>query len=237
MLYSILKKINFKGKIEFIDYKGKTHTFGSSRPYVKVRVKNKSTELKLFFNPRLYIGEAYMDKELTIEEGTIEDFINIITASYEEFQSNHPLSILLRLLDNFLIFLRPIQQLNHISNSKKNVAHHYNIKEDLYRLFLDQDMQYSCGYFYNNNISLDQAQIDKKNHLIKKLQIEKNMSVLDIGCGWGGLALHIAKETGANVKGITLSENQLLTARKRAIDEGIADKVEFALQDYRYERK
>ena len=120
--------------------------------------------------------------------------------------------------------------------SKKNVAHHYDLNEDLYRLFLDKDMQYSCGYFHNNNISLDQAQEDKKNHIITKLNIDKNMTVLDIGCGWGGLALHIAKKTGANVKGITLSENQLATARKRAQKEGLSEKVKFELQDYRNEK-
>ena len=97
-------------------------------------------------------------------------------------------------------------------------------------------MQYSCAYFHNENISLDQAQIDKKNHIINKLQIKENMSVLDIGCGWGGTALEIAKQTGAKVKGITLSENQFATASKRAQDEGLSDRVSFQIQDYRDEK-
>ena len=129
----------------------------------------------------------------------------------------------------------PFQQINQLVNSKKNVAHHYDVNEDLYKLFLDQDMQYSCAYFHNPNMSLDQAQKDKKQHIIKKLQITENMDVLDIGCGWGGMAIEIAKSTGAKVKGITLSENQFKTASERAQKEGLADKVSFALQDYRNE--
>ena len=106
----------------------------------------------------------------------------------------------------------------------------------MYKLFLDKDMQYSCAYFHNKNISLEQAQIDKKKHVIEKMQIKENMSVLDIGCGWGGMALQIAKDTGAKVKGITLSKNQLATAQKRAQEEGLNEKVSFVLQDYRNER-
>ena len=233
MLFSQLKKVSFKGKIDIIDCKGKIYSFGQSTPYVRIKLQNKSIERKIFFNPTLFVGEAYMSKELIIEEGTIEDFINILTASYEGVLSTHWLR---RYLDNISTMFRWIQQLNYPLKSKKNVAHHYDLNEELYRLFLDKDMQYSCGYFYNDNISLDQSQIDKKNHIIKKLKIEKNMSVLDIGCGWGGLALQIAKETGAKVKGITLSENQLNTAKMRAEEEGLADKVEFVLQDYRQEQ-
>ncbi len=233
MLFSVLKKVSFKGKIDIIDCKGKIHSFGQSTPYVKIKLKNALIERKIFVNPALFVGEAYMSKELIIEEGTIEDFINIMTASYEGILSTHWLH---RYLDSFSTMFRWLQQLNYPLKSKKNVAHHYDLNEELYRLFLDRDMQYSCGYFYNDNISLDQSQIDKKSHIIKKLKIEKNMSVLDIGCGWGGLALQIAKETGAKVKGITLSENQLNTAKRRAEEEGLADKVKFALQDYRQEQ-
>ena len=118
---------------------------------------------------------------------------------------------------------------------KSNLFGIQHINEDLYKLFLDQDMQYSCAYFHNPNMSLDQAQKDKKQHIIKKLQITENMDVLDIGCGWGGMAIEIAKSTGAKVKGITLSENQFKTASERAQKEGLSDKVSFALQDYRNE--
>ena len=234
MLFSVLKKLNFDGTLEIIDSNGKTHKFGNSNPNVCIRLKNKSIERKLFLNPNLHIGEAYMNEELVVEKGTIEDFLNLITNCYDDFISNNKFYKFYEYLSS--IFM-PFQQINQLVNSKKNVAHHYDINEDLYKLFLDQDMQYSCAYFHNPNMSLDQAQKDKKEHIIKKLQITENMDVLDIGCGWGGMAIEIAKSTGAKVKGITLSENQFKTASERAQKEGLADKVSFALQDYRNEIK
>ncbi|MDC0057409.1 cyclopropane-fatty-acyl-phospholipid synthase family protein [Alphaproteobacteria bacterium] len=234
MLFSILKKIKFKGKIDIIDYKGSVHSFGGDvGSYSKVRFTNKMITRKIFRNPSLYIGEGYMNKEIVIEEGTIEDFINIITLSYEDFFINNPV---FRIYETILAIFKPLQQINRVVQSKKNVAHHYDLNEDLYRLMLDKDMQYSCGYFHNENISLDQAQNDKKEHIIEKLQIKENMEVLDIGCGWGGMALQIAKDTGARVKGITLSENQFDTAQQRAQAEGLNEKVKFSLQDYRHEK-
>ena len=232
MLFSVLKKLNFDGTLEIIDSNGKTHKFGNSNPHVSIRLKNKSIERKLFLNPNLHIGEAYMNEELVVEKGTIEDFLNLITNCYDDFISNNKFYKFYEYLSS--IFM-PFQQINQLVNSKKNVAHHYDINEDLYKLFLDQDMQYSCAYFHNPNMGLDQAQKDKKQHIIKKLQITENMDVLDIGCGWGGMAIEIAKSTGAKVKGITLSENQFKTASERAQKEGLADKVSFALQDYRNE--
>ena len=234
MLFSVLKKLNFEGTLEIIDSNDKVYKFGNSNPHISIKLKNKSIERKLFINPNLYLGEAYMNEELVVEKGTIEDFINLITNCYDDFVSNNKLYKFYEFLSS--IFM-PFHQINQLINSKKNVAHHYDINEDLYKLFLDQDMQYSCAYFHNPNIGLDQAQKDKKEHIIKKLQITENMKVLDIGCGWGGMAIEIAKSTGANVKGITLSENQFKTASERAQKEGLSDKVSFALQDYRNENE
>ena len=232
MLFNVLKKLNFDGTLEIIDSNEKIYKFGNSNPQVRIRLKNKSIERKLFFNPNLHIGEAYMNEDLIIEKGTIEEFLNLITNCYDDFISNNKFYKFYEYLSS--IFM-PLQQINQLVNSKNNVAHHYDINEDLYKLFLDKDMQYSCAYFHNPNISLEQAQKDKKEHIIRKLQIDKNMSVLDIGCGWGGMAIEIAKSTGAKVKGITLSENQFKTASERAQKEGLSDKVTFALQDYRNE--
>jgi len=234
MLFSILKNIKFKGKIDIIDHKGHIHNFGQAEPYSKVRFANKSIERKLLFNPSLYLGEGYMNKEIVIEAGTIEDFINIITSSYEDFFYHNPI---FRIYSTISSIIKPFQQMNRLVQSKKNVAHHYDLNEDLYRLILDKDMQYSCAYFHNENISLEQAQADKKKHIIEKLQIKDDMEVLDIGCGWGGMALQIAKDTGAKVKGITLSENQFSTAQQRAQEEGLNEKVKFSLQDYRHEKQ
>ena len=234
MLFNVLNKLKFEGTLEVIDHKNVKHKFGDSSPVITIKLKTKSIERKLFLNPNLYIGEAYMNKDLIIENGSIEDFINLITNCYDDFISNNNFYKFYEYLSS--IFM-PLQQLNKLVNSKKNVAHHYDINENLYKLFLDKDMQYSCAYFHNPNISLEQAQKDKKQHIINKLQINENMNVLDIGCGWGGMAIEIAKSTGANVKGITLSENQFQTASERAQKEGLSEKVKFALQDYRNENK
>ncbi len=232
MLYSVLKKVNFKEKISIIDSSDKIHEFGSGSNNLKIKLTNKSIEKKLFRNPGLYFGEGYMDQEILILDGTIEQLIDLITSCYDDFIQNN---FIYRIYENFSGYFKIFQQLNEAVKSKQNVAHHYDLKEDLYKLFLDQDMQYSCAYFHNENISLDQAQIDKKKHIINKLQITENMNVLDIGCGWGGMAIEIAKQTGANVKGITLSENQFATASKRAQEEGLSDKISFKIQDYRNE--
>jgi len=232
MLYSVLKQINFKGKISIVDSSDKIHEFGSGSNNLIIKFTNKSIEKKLFRNPGLYFGEGYMNQEILIIEGTIEQLIDLVTSCYDDFIQNN---FIYRTYENLSGYFKIFQQLNELVKSKQNVAHHYDLKEDLYKLFLDQDMQYSCAYFHNENISLDQAQIDKKKHIINKLQITDNMNVLDIGCGWGGMAIEIAKQTGANVKGITLSENQFKTASKRAQEEGLSEKISFKLQDYRNE--
>ena len=232
MLYSVLNKLNFKSKITIIDANNNIHEFGKNGPAIKIRLTNKSIEKKLFRNPSLHLGEGYMNDEILIEEGTIDELLDVVTSCYDDFVRNN---FIYRIYENFSGYLKVFQQLNEAVKSKQNVAHHYDLKEDLYKLFLDKDMQYSCAYFHNENISLDQAQIDKKKHIINKLQITNNMNVLDIGCGWGGMAIEIAKQTGANVKGITLSENQFATASRRAQQEGLAEKISFEIKDYRTE--
>ena len=234
MLFNVLNKLKINGTLEIIDYKNNKFKFGSANPHVVIKLKSKSIQQKLFFNPSLYLGEAYMNEDLTIVQGSIEDLLNLITDCYDDFISNNSFYKIYEFIST--IFM-PLQQVNQLVKSKKNVAHHYDIDENLYKLFLDKDMQYSCAYFHNQNISLDQAQKDKKQHIINKLQINDSMNVLDIGCGWGGMAIEIAKSTGAKVKGITLSENQFRTASDRAQKEGLSDKVTFALQDYRNENK
>jgi len=234
MLYSVLKKVNFKAKLSIIDSNNNTHVFGKGKSNLRIRLTNKSIEKKLFRNPSLHFGEGYMNKEILIEEGSIEQLIDLITSCYDDFIQHNSVY---KIYENFSGYFKIFQQLNELVKSKQNVAHHYDLKEDLYKLFLDKDMQYSCAYFHNENMSLDQAQIDKKNHIINKLQISENMKVLDIGCGWGGMAIEIAKQTGATVKGITLSENQFATASKRAQEEGLSEKLTFKLQDYRNENE
>jgi len=232
MFFSILKNLNFNGKLDIVNFNGHQYTFGKGLPYSKIRFTNKSIEKKLLRNPSLHLGEGYMNQEIIIENGNLDTFLNIITSCYEDFLLNN---FFFRTYESISSFFKPLQQINKLINSKKNVAHHYDLNEKLYNLFLDKDMQYSCAYFSNDNFNLEQAQVEKKKHIINKLNIKNNMDVLDIGCGWGGLSLEIAKVTGAKVKGITLSENQLATAQKRAQAEGLSDRVTFALQDYRHE--
>ena len=232
MLFRTLKNIRFKGRLEIVDCHSNIHKFGEGHDFSKIRFKNKSIEKKIFRNPGLYLGEGYMNQDFIIEEGNLDIFLKIITSSYNDFMNNNPA---FKTYQNFSSFFKSLQQINKLIQSKKNVKHHYDLNENMYKLFLDKDMQYSCGYFHNKNITLDQAQLDKKKHIIEKLQIKSDMSVLDIGCGWGGMALQIAKDTGATVKGITLSENQFATAQRRVQEEGLNEKVTFALQDYRHE--
>ena len=233
MLFSILKNVKFRGRLEIINHEGILHKFGEGNIYSRIRLTSKSIEKKLFRNPSLHLGEGYMNKEILIEEGTLDDFLRIISLSYSEFVDKNSIYKIYEMLSSFL---KSFQQINKLLKSKKNVQYHYDLNESMYRLFLDKDMQYSCAYFHNKNISLDQAQLDKKQLIIEKLQIKENMKVLDIGCGWGGMALQIAKDTGAYVKGITLSKNQLMTAKQRAHEEGLNEKVSFELQDYREEK-
>ena len=159
MLYSVLKNIKFNGTLEIISHNNKSYIFGDNRPLVKVKFISSSIEKKLFRNPGLYLGEGYMNQEILILEGTIEQFIDIITSCYDDFINQNRFY---KIYENISSFFKPIQQINKIVNSKKNIAHHYDLNEDLYRLFLDKDMQYSCAYFHNPNMSLDQAQTDKK---------------------------------------------------------------------------
>ena len=233
-LISFLNSLFKKEGFVLIDANSKKYIIGNPQKNKPLTLKllKKNLHFKLLINPDLYFGEAYMDGSLVIENGSLTEFLEIAFKNIGRNEINNYGYLLKKIKGTY----RYLTNFNFAKKSKKNVAHHYDLNEELYRLFLDKDMQYSCGYFYNDNISLDQSQIDKKNHIIKKLKIEKNMSVLDIGCGWGGLALQIAKETGAKVKGITLSENQLNTAKKRAEAEGLSDRVEFALQDYRQEQ-
>ena len=230
MFKKFLEKTFKYGTLEVIDYDGKKYIFGNSEPFTSIRFHKKDIKKKLYLNPELYLGEAYVDGDITIENGDLETFINIVSKNYNYIVKDFTHHI----LDLINLFAEFFQRGNLQDISKKNVSHHYDINEEIYKLFLDKDMQYSCAYFHNENISLDQAQIDKKNHLIKKLNINKNnMKVLDIGRGWGGMALQIAKDTGAYVKGVTLSDNQYVTSKKRAKELSLDSKVDFDLIDYR----
>lgn len=215
---------------------GRTRTYGTPDPElgdVAIRFTDGRALRQLLADPSLGAAEAFMDGRLVIERGDIRDFLNLATANnrWEEGRGTLDASTLRRGIDSVRF---RIDRINMARRSKRNVAHHYDLSDRLYDLFLDVDRQYSCAYFTDPSVPLEQAQLDKKAHIAAKLAIQPGMKVLDIGCGWGGMALYLHQMTGAEVCGITLSEEQLKVARRRAEMAGVDDKVRFELIDYRH---
>lgn len=205
--------------------------FGNGRgPKVIVRIKDPSTARRLFFNPELALGETYMDGSLSIDGDDVQGLLAIAVRNVDEVGAP---SIPARLLAILRYIRRRLDQANPETWARRNVAHHYDLTPEIYDLFLDADRQYSCAYFAEEDATLERAQAAKKAHIARKLLVSRGMRVLDIGCGWGGLALTLARDHGATVTGITLSREQLAVARERAKAAGLADKVTFELIDYR----
>ncbi|WP_299769964.1 cyclopropane-fatty-acyl-phospholipid synthase family protein [uncultured Tateyamaria sp.] len=214
-----------------------TYPDGTTRDYgpdtgasAHLEISDEATLRALVLNPDLGLGEGYMDEKITPRNCTLDDALTLIIRN--RFKGTIPPWMLMANRARF--HMRRFIQNNTPNASRKNVAHHYDISDDLYRLFLDQDMQYSCAYFRDDEMTLEQAQAAKKAHIAGKLCLEPGMHVLDIGCGWGGMALTLAQDYGCRVTGITLSENQLATARQRADAAGLSDRIDFQLQDYRH---
>ena len=229
-LRHVLDQIVTTGYLRLIDAKGRAYAFGdhSGTPVV-ARITNAGTERRLFFNPTLALGEAYMNGSLVMERGTIYDFLELIFANLD-YPSWPRLA---RLREGLRFIQRGLRQYNPRPRARRNVAHHYDLDGSLYELFLDSDRQYSCAYFEQEGMSLDDAQAAKKRHLAAKLDLRDGLRVLDIGSGWGGLALYLAKSAGIEVTGITLSEEQLKLSQERARAAGLAKAVKFELRDYR----
>jgi len=200
---------------------------GSGRPVV-IRLSRKGLR-RIVANPTLGLAEAYMDEDMVLEEGDIWDLLEIVGRSGGRGPKGRG-SIAKRAKK---AVKRRIQQANDRRASRRNVAHHYDLSNDFYRRWLDVDMQYSCAYFARPDMTLEEAQVAKKRHLAAKLLLKPGMKVLDIGSGWGGLAMTLAGEYGADVTGVTLSTEQLQLARERAEAAGLSGKARFELQDYR----
>ena len=230
----LLRKIIGTGRLRVIDWNGRRHEFGdpASTGRCMIRILDRSFPLKVFANPSLALGEAYMDGDLRIERGDVRTLLKIVTSNLQGLEDN-PLEKLRLALGRLLRRRRR----NPKQRAHRNVSHHYDLSGELYRLFLDGDLQYSCAYFQTGTESLEEAQAAKKRHLAAKLLLEPGQSVLDIGSGWGGLALDLARSAGVTVKGVTLSTEQLAAARKRADAERLSGKVVFELQDYRDEQE
>jgi cyclopropane-fatty-acyl-phospholipid synthase len=231
LLRRTLELIVTTGDLEVVDPKGGSWRFGDgSGTPVAFRVADTLTCAKIALHPDLYLGECYMDGSMVLEKGTIYDLLALLLANME---GRRKLPARLSWLWAVRQHIRRIEQHNPVGRAQRNVAHHYDLSGELYDLFLDRDRQYSCAYFETATQSLDEAQLAKKRHLAAKLDIRPGMKVLDIGSGWGGLGLYLAEICGAEVTGVTLSEEQHKLSNQRATQRGVADRVKFALLDYR----
>jgi len=229
-LRKCLDRIVTSGSLTLIDATGCAHRFGDGAgPEIAARISDRRTEWRLLANPTLALGEAYMDGRVVMERGTVYDLLEAVLSNLE----SKPWPAWASALLQARVLTRRLRQYNPAPRAKKNVAHHYDLDSGLYELFLDDDRQYSCAYFEEPDLTLEEAQLAKKRHLAAKLDLRDGMTVLDIGCGWGGLALYLAKTAHVDVTGITLSEQQLKVARERAAAEGLSRAVNFELVDYR----
>ena len=230
-LISFLNDLFKEDGFELVDSNSKKYVIGNPKKEKPIVIKLLDQKLmqKLLINPDLYFGEAYMDGSLVIQNGTLTEFLDLAFKNIGRGDINFYGSVIKKIKGTF----RYLTNFNKIVKSKENVAHHYDISEKLYDLFLDENRQYSCAYFKNDNDTLEQAQNNKIHHIIKKLNIQPNQKVLDIGSGWGTLALAIAKETKAIVTGITLSENQFEYSKNKAKEMNLSNQVDFKLVDYR----
>ena len=233
LLAKVLSSVMDEGQLNIIDASGRTHRIAGPQkgPEVTMRIHNRRTEWRLILQPRLALGEAYMDGTLTIEYGDIYDLLDLLGRNMAAVDGTAAVrwSVGLQRVG------RLVQQYNPIGKARRNVAHHYDLRDDLYNLFLDEDRQYSCAYFASPEDSLEQAQTNKKRHIAAKLLLRPGQRVLDIGSGWGGMGLFLGREFGVDVTGVTLSKEQHTFSSHRALKGGLADHVRFKLLDYRHE--
>ena len=232
LLAQLLRRLIIQGELTVIDAAGRPHRLGDPEtgPAVTIRLHDRALHRRLLLNPRLAVGEAYMDGTLTVENGSVYDFLDL----YGRNTGTGSLNALDRWWTRARLTWRRFQQANPLHRARDNVAHHYDLSPALYDLFLDRNRQYSCAYFLSPSDSLDQAQENKLRHIAAKLCLDRpGLSVLDIGCGWGGMSLHLAKTAGAEVTGITLSTEQHDYATATAAVRGLAQQTDFRLCDYR----
>jgi len=229
LIARMLSRLAIEPRIDVVFPDGTLQSIGQgAAPRLRMRIVDSPTELRLALNPELALGEAVMDGRVVVEQGSLYDLLDALVAAMHKARPQGWGKI----LSGLRTAIRRFHQHNTPTLAKRNVAHHYDLKSDFFRLFLDEDMQYSCAYFAQADMTLAEAQLAKKHHIMGKLDLRPGQRVLDIGCGWGGMALSIAGETGASVTGITLSEEQLAIARQRGAESGLP--VEFRLEDYRH---
>ncbi|WP_159650736.1 cyclopropane-fatty-acyl-phospholipid synthase family protein, partial [Bosea sp. 125] len=230
LVFRTLRRLIKKGTLTIMTANGVARTFGDGGGApVAIRFRNATAQRRVLFDPELRLGEAFVDGDLIVEQGTITQLLELLLS--QEHTGTRPIAT--KMLAGLRFVVRRLAQTNGRKRSKRNVAHHYDLSAKLYELFLDEDMQYSCAYFENPDMSLDEAQQAKKRHIAAKLRADRQDRVLDIGCGWGGLALYLAEAFDARVTGITLSTEQLEFARTRAAASSDPARLDFRSQDYR----
>ncbi len=230
LLDRFLNQLIRHGSFSVTDPRGRTHRYGDGRgPSAGIRIHDNATLWRIGLNPGMAVGEAYMEGRLDVVDGDVYGMLEVACAN---LGWGH-VDLISRMPAPLRMALKRVQQFNPIGKSKENVAHHYDLSGELYDLFLDADRQYSCAYFARPDDTLEMAQEQKKRHIASKLRLGPGLRVLDIGCGWGGLALYLARTAGVEVVGCTLSEEQFAVATRRAEEAGLADRVTFLLEDYR----
>jgi len=233
MLYlPFLRRFVEVGTLTVIDPKGTAHRLeGAGGPSATVRLHDASVSRAMFRNPALAVGEAYMDGRLTVEDGTLLDFLTIALVNQRRARLRNDSGL-------FALTRKAVGRFrthNPVGAARRKVSHHYDLKPELFDLFLDSDRQYSCAYFASDNDDIETAQRRKKAHLAAKLLLRPGDRVLDIGSGWGGLGLYLAEQADVDVTGVTLSHEQHELSNGRAAEAGVSDRVRFRLQDYREE--
>ena len=231
MISNFVDRLLPTDRLGVVDHAGKLSVYGggSGEPKVILRMHDRKVLFDLVRNPRLMIGEAYMDGRLSFDQGSMLELVEVVIGNSRFEDGGHRGTLKKGVMGKFRARFRR----NDATSSRKNVAHHYDLDDKLYELFLDADRNYSCAYFTDPGNSLEQAQRDKQAHIAAKLDLKPGQRVLDIGCGWGAMALAMHRLAGVEVLGVTLSTEQLAVARRRAQDAGVSDKVRFELMDYR----
>ncbi|MEO3998681.1 cyclopropane-fatty-acyl-phospholipid synthase family protein [Mesorhizobium sp. CAU 1732] len=231
LLQGVVGRLVRTGNLQITDPDGIVAVFGDgSGPPVHVRLRTHHAQRAITFDPMLALPEAYMNGEIDIVEGDVLDLLRVV------YQNMGPTGIeaaWTKALESARVVFRRLQQVNTAARSRRNVQHHYDLSREFYRLFLDEDMQYSCAYFERPDMTLEAAQLAKKRHLAAKLNLKPGQQVLDIGSGWGGLGLYLARTFDVDVLGVTLSTEQHAVATDRAHEEGLQSHAHFEIRDYR----
>ncbi|TIV11245.1 MAG: class I SAM-dependent methyltransferase, partial [Mesorhizobium sp.] len=228
LLKHVLERLVRVGDLKVTGPKGTTHKFGdgSGEP-VHIHIKTSHAERAITFDPMLAVPEAYMDGELDVLEGGV---LGLMRIAFQNMGSSGIDVSWSKAIEGLRHAFRRLQQINTAARSRRNVQRHYDLSGELYKLFLDEDMQYSCAYFEQPDMTLDEAQLAKKRHIAAKLRLKAGQTVLDIGSGWGGLGLYLAKIFDVDVQGVTLSTEQHGVATDRAHAQGLQDRVHFELK-------